>query len=167
MKHAVYLKETGVAAVLWFAIFAASILLGDTDLRMRQALPTMMPMLSSHPLVAAGSIFANNIVVAGLLAVGAVTGGLMTAAVLALNAVILGIVVSRALLLGLPPETVSLLVLPHGSEIVGFWLAASIGFRGSGIVMAYIRRADLQVAAELPRLSWTFLAATVMIRLER
>lgn len=163
MKRLVYIKESGAAAVLWSILFTASVLVGDADLQVGQAWPSTIPGLTGPPLIVAGKIFINNISVAGLLAVGAVTGGLLSAAVLALNAVILGVVVSRALVVGLAPITVTVLVFPHASELVGFWLAAGVGFRGFCLAIKYIKCLDFQVAAELPRVYRTLVAAALLV----
>ncbi|MDY6819325.1 MAG: stage II sporulation protein M [Halobacteriales archaeon] len=88
------------------------------------------------------TIFANNVVVVALIALGGISFGLLTVVVLFFNGVVLGIVlVGSAGEGGLFPTLA--LILPHGIiELSAFFLVGGIAYRISWRLIAYLRGAD-------------------------
>ena len=85
-----------------------------------------------------GWILGRNLAVYMWLLIGVLSSGLTTVAVLAFNGVALGQHVAIAMQLGLPFDSVALLLLPHGvPELGAFFLAGAIGLQGPRLLQVW------------------------------
>lgn len=75
-------------------------------------------------------ILLNNMTVVFLLAIGSFLLGLPTCISLIFNGFSLGAQISTAIIIGIPPQKIILLTVPHAIfEIPGFWIAGAAGFK--------------------------------------
>lgn len=88
------------------------------------------------------TVFANNVVVAALVAAGAVTFGLAAGAVLFFNGFLIGVLVAVSAGGGRLPVVLALL-LPHGIlELGAFFVVGGVAYRISWRLASYLRGVD-------------------------